>query len=156
MSAYELVEELPPGPARAAAWAAYALTIYADKLLAVDGRSDVVAEAYARAAQCLDVAAGRSGALPQALPHWPTPVRSAEQLVGMRAALDALRTYLAYELHDEHAPDLAPVDAQLAKVERLWIRRPPPEIRGAVGSALSIGLDAAYALGLSCCAISQT
>lgn len=74
----------------------------------------------------------------------------------MRDALEALRTYLAYELHDDHAPELAPVDAQLAKVDELWIRRPPPEIRGALGSALAIGLDAAYALGLSCCAISQT
>ena len=156
LSAYELVEQLPSGSARAAAWAAYALTTYADKLLAADGTSDVVAESYARAAACLEVARGGGGALPTAPPHWRTPVRSTEQLVGMRDALDALRTYLAYELHDEHAPELEPIDVQIATVERLWIRRPPSEIRGAIGSALAIGLDRAYALGLSCCATSQT
>jgi hypothetical protein len=147
VSAYELVDELPAGPARAAAWAAYALTTYADKLAAADGRSDVVAEAYARAAACLEVARNGGGALPAALPHWRTPVRSHEQLVGMRDALDALRTYLAYELHDENPPELARVDAQLTKAEELWIRRPPAEIRGAIGSALAIGLDEAYAVG---------
>lgn len=147
MSAYELVDELPSGPPRAAAWAAYALITYADKLLAADGRSDVVAEAYARAAACLDVAHTGVGALPASLPHWRTPVRSREQLAGMRDALDALRTYVAYELRDEHAPELSRIDAQLAAVDRLWIERPPPEIRGAIGSALAIGLDEAYALG---------
>jgi len=147
VSAYELVDQLPSGPARAAAWAAYALTTYADKLAAADGRSDVVAEAYARANACLDAVENGGGALPTALPHWHTPVRSHEQLVGMRDALDALRTYLAYELHDENAPELARIDAQLAKAEQLWIRRPPAEIRGAIGSALAIGLDEAYALG---------
>jgi signal transduction histidine kinase len=65
----------------------------------------------------------------------------------MRDALDALRTYLAYELHDDHAPELARIDAQVARVEQLWIERPPEEIRGAVGSALATALDDAYALG---------
>jgi hypothetical protein len=147
VSAYDLVDELPSGPARAAAWAAYALTTYADKLAAADGRSDVVAEAYARAAACLDAAQSGGGALPSALPHWRTPVRSRGQLLGMRDALGALRTYLAYELHDEHAPQLARIDAQLTRVDELWIERPPDEIRGAIGSALAIGLDEAYALG---------
>jgi hypothetical protein len=147
LSAYELVDQLPSGPARAAAWAAYALTTYADKLLAADGTSDVVAEAYARAAACLDVARGGSDAFPDTLPHWRTPVRSREQLVGMRDALDALRTYLAYELKDADPPQLARIDAQLARVDQLWIERPPPEIRGALGSALAIGLDEAYTLG---------
>jgi len=147
VSAYELVDELPSGQARAAAWAAYALTTYADKLVAADGGSDVVAEAYARAAACLDVARRGGGAIPDALPHWRTPVRSRNQLVGMRDALDALRTYLAYELKSAAPPELARVDAQLARVDQLWIERPPPEIRGALGSALAVGLDEAYALG---------
>lgn len=147
LSAYELVDQLPSGPARAAAWAAYAQTTFADKLLAADGRSDVVAEAYARAAACLDVARAGGGALPAGLPHWRTPVRTHRQLVGMRDALDALRTYLAYELRDEDAAKLASIDAQLARVEELWIPRPPPEIRGAIGSALAIGLDEAYTVG---------
>lgn len=156
MSAYELVDQLPPGPARAAAWSAYAQTTFADKLLAAEGRSDVVAEAYARAAQCLETARDGGGALPATLPHWRTPVRSREQLVGMRDALDALRTYLAYELHDDHAPELARIDAQIRNVEELWIERPPEAIRGAIGSALATALDDAYALGVSHCAISQT
>jgi hypothetical protein len=138
---------LPSGPARAAAWAAYALTTYADKLLAAAGGSDVVVEAYACAAACVDAARGGGGRVPDALPHWRTPVRSRGQLVGMRDALDALRTYLAYELRDEHPPQLARIDAELARVDALWIDRPPPEIRGALGSALAIGLDEAYALG---------
>jgi hypothetical protein len=152
LSAYELVDQLSSGPARAAAWAAYALTTYADKLVAADGASDVAVEAYASAAACLDVARNGGGALPAALPHWRTPVRSREQLVGMRNALDALRTYLAYELRDEHPPQLARIDAQLARVDELWIERPPPEIRGAIGSALAVGLDEAYALGRKICA----
>jgi hypothetical protein len=147
LSAYELVDRLPSGPARAAAWAAYALTTYADKLRAADGTSDVVAEAYANAAACLDVARDGGGALPDALPHWRTPVRSREQLVGMRDALDALRTYLAYELRDADATPIARIDAQLARVDELWIERPPDAIRGAIGSALAIGLDEAYTLG---------
>jgi hypothetical protein len=147
VSAYDLVDQLPSGPARAAAWAAYALTTYADKLAAADGRSDVVAEAYARAAACLETARDGGSALPAALPHWRTPVRSREQLVGMRDALDALRTYLAYELRDADASQLARIDAQLTRVDQLWIERPPDEIRGAIGSALAVGLDEAYALG---------
>lgn len=147
MSAYELVDQLPPGPARAAAWAAYAQTTFADKLVASDGRSDVAAEAYARAALCLEVARNGGGALPAALPHWRTPVRTREQLVGMRDALEALRTYLAYELHDDNAPQLARIDAQIRNVEGLWIERPPEAIRGAIGSALATALDEAYALG---------
>jgi len=148
IDAYDLVEQSPS----AAAWAAYMQTTYADKLLAADpklhdGTIDVVSAAYASAAACLDVARGGGGSVPDAPPHWRTPIRSNEQLAGMRDALEALRTYLAYELHDENATALARIDAERAKVERLWIRRPPPEIRGAIGSALAIGLDAAYALG---------
>ena len=65
----------------------------------------------------------------------------------MRDTLDALRTFLAYELRDADAPQLARIDAQLARVDELWIERPPPEVSGALGSVLAIGLDEAYALG---------
>jgi hypothetical protein len=61
----------------------------------------------------------------------------------MRDALESLRTYLAYAL-----PCGVPeVDAQLAKVERLWIERAPAEIRGGLGDALANGLDLAYEAG---------
>lgn len=149
--ATDLVEELDGGPARSAAWAAYALQTYADKLLDACGRDGYVSPetagvaraSYKLAATCLDVARGSAGGVPVRLPHWRTPLRTHEQLVGMREALESLRTYLAYALHDG-VPD---VDAQLAKVERLWIERAPAEIRGGLGDALTNGLDLAYETG---------
>jgi hypothetical protein len=146
-----LVDELDNGPARSAAWAAYALQTYADKLLdacARDGyigaeTAGVVRASYRLAAICLDAARGGAGEVPKRPPHWRTPLRSHEQLVGMRDALEALRIYLAYALPDG-VPD---VDAQLAKVERLWIEHPPAEIRGGLGDALVNGLDRAYETG---------
>lgn len=149
--ATDLVDQLQNGPARSAAWAAYALQTYADKLLAacsVDGyiapeTAGVARASYKLAATCLDVARGGAGEIPERPPHWRTPVRSHEQLVGMRDALEGLQTYLAYALRG----GVPEVDAQLAKVERLWIERAPAEIRGAIGDALANGLDLAYELG---------
>jgi hypothetical protein len=159
--AYELVDVLARGPARAAAWSAYALQTYGDKLLEanrdgfVDGEAaGVAADAFALAARCVEAAKrgdGLSG-LPQTLPRWRSLRRSEEQLTGMRNTLEALRTYIAYELRDHddasaHAPGLAKVDAELRQVERLWVARESPDIRGGLGSALSHGLDRAYSLG---------
>ena len=149
--ATELVDELDNSPARSAAWAAYALQTYADKLLdacARDGYIDaetagVARASYKLAATCLDVARGDAGDVPPRPPHWRTPLRSHQQLVGMRDALESLRTYLAYALPDG-VPD---VDAQLARVDRLWIEHAPPEIRGGLGDALANGLDLAYETG---------
>lgn len=149
--ATDLVDELPAGAARSAAWAAYALQTYADKLIeacGVDGyiapeTAGVAGASYRLAAACLDIARGATGEIPKLPPHWRTPLRSHEQLVGMREALEALRTYLAYAL-----PDGVPeVDAQLARVERLWIERAPDAIRGGLGDALANGLDLAYDIG---------
>jgi hypothetical protein len=149
--ATDLVDELPNGPTRSAAWAAYALQAYADKLLAACGgngfispeTAGVARASYVLAATCLAVARGGAGELPERPPHWRTPVRSHEQLVGMRDTLESLRTYLAYAV-PEGTPE---VDAHLAKVERLWIERAPAEIRGGIGDALANGLDLAYATG---------
>jgi hypothetical protein len=158
--AYDLVDVLPCGPERAAAWSAYALQTYGDKLLAAsDGfvggeEAGVAAEAFALAAHCADAA--KSGealsALPRSLPRWRTMGRSEEQLAGMRSTLEALRTYIAYELRGRddaaaHAARLAEIDADLRQVERLWIARESPDIRGGLASALSRGLDRAYMLG---------
>jgi|SRR5579884_3744153 len=156
IDAYDLVEELPNGPARAAAWAAFALQTYADKLVSAaraDGyvRSEsarLARDAYRLAAGCLDIARTGAGRVPDALPRWGTPIRSHDQLVGMRQALEALRTFIAFELRDDRAPGLAHLDEELAKVDRFWIEHPPPEIRGALGDALLHGLDEAYTLGL--------
>lgn len=149
-----------------AAWDAYALQTYGDKLLANRGRSPgarfdtrAVAEACHRlAAECIARAEGEGDAagLPGRLPRWRTPVRDVEQLRGMREALEALRIHVAYDL--ERLPgdakgsaglrdELALVDEKLAAVDLLWIEHPPPEIRGGIGDALVTGLDRVYALG---------
>jgi len=154
VGASDLVESLPNGSARSAAWAAYALETYGDALLAacardgyVDFESAHVARAsLALAGDCVDVVRGGTGDVPRSLPHWQTAPRSHEQLVGMRQTLESLRTYLAYELGSGDA-EVAQIDAQLATVDGLWIEHAPAEIRGGLGNALSNGLDLAYALG---------
>ena len=154
VGASDLVETLPVGPARAAAWAAYALETYGERLLQACARDGVVdfetsgiaRESLLLAAACVEVAHGGVGDLPGSLPHWQTVPRSHEQLVGMRDALETLHTYLAYDLGSED-PEVAPIAAQLAHVELLWIEHAPPEIRGAIGDALVAGLDVAYDLG---------
>lgn len=164
---YELVDELPRGPDRVAAWNAYALQTYGDKLTAFLGGSNAVhAETWGLAVVCYQLAADwlqqaqGAGAppdsrLPERLPRWPTPLRSTEQLRGMRETLERLRIHIAYDLQrlddDTLLPTfreaLALVDAKLETADRLWIKRPPPEIRGGIGDALMTGLDKAYALG---------
>ena len=114
LDAYDLVEDLPRGSARAAAWNAYVLQTYSDKLLAAGQTHNyvcadtaaVVEDLYRLVAVWLDharqMAANPSQPawpnLPNALPHWHTPIRAERQLVGMRETLDALHTYLAYDL----------------------------------------------------------
>ncbi|HUJ56641.1 MAG TPA: hypothetical protein VLW49_11710 [Gaiellaceae bacterium] len=165
-SPYDLVDDLPPGAGRVAAWSAYALQTYGDKVMAHPGGSyEARDEARAVADACHTLAVdcvrcARSpegeGGLPGRLPRWRTPLRDAEQLRGMREALEALRIHIAYDLErrgGDEAPgaelrtELAHVDERLAKVELLWIERPPPELRGGIGDALVTGLDRAYALG---------
>jgi hypothetical protein len=170
IDAYDLVEQLPRGPARASAWAAYVLQVYGDKLVAASKthgyvRTDTAAlarSAYGLASECVAAAreleAGRppARALPAAPPHWHTPIRSGEQLAGMREALEAMRTFLAFDLHQAAADgidvselraQLAAVDAALGEVDLLWIPRPPAEVRGGIGNALTNALDRAYTLG---------
>jgi hypothetical protein len=164
--AYDLVDALPRGPARLAAWNAYALQTYADKLTSASQAADtahVCRTAYQLVDTCLQRAqqlasepADAHVSVPDALPHWHTPIRSQEQLVGMREALDALRTYVAFDLQTlpaggtsarEYADRLAAIDAELQTVDLLWIARPPAELRGGIGDALARGLDMAFKLG---------
>lgn len=92
------------------------------------------------------------------LPHFHTPLRSNEQLLGMRQALEELRAYVAYDLESLrlHEPAalplrkaLAAVDGALGRASSLWVERPPPELRGGIGDALTNGLEMVYALGQS-------
>lgn len=154
--AYDLVDRLPNGPARVAAWNAYVCQTYADKLAESCVRAPEEAAPFARALYDLactwlehERASGAASVLE--LPAWGTLTRSQEQLVAMRETLDALRTYIAFEIGEADSR-LAPVDAQLATVDELWIPRPTPELRAGIGSALTMGIKAAAALGATCLA----
>ena len=158
---YSLVEGLPRGPARLAAWNAYVLQTYGDKLLAASRtstyvRTDTAAlaeESFRLACRWLDRANGQASAAPaEALPHWQTAIRCDEQLVGMRETLIALHAYVAYDIQSvasaaQFHEALAEIEQQLETVDILWIKHPPAEIRGGIGTALCRGLDRAYALG---------
>jgi len=154
---YDLVDRLPRSPARVAAWNAYVCQTYADKLVAACrdsgvARSDtagLVSDLYALVPVWLECAEGAGAPRDLPFPHWHTPDRCWEQLVGMRETLEALRTYLAFDLAQTGGDEaeLAAIDSELETVMSLWIRRPPPELRTGVGDALRRGLDAAYALG---------
>jgi hypothetical protein len=140
--AYARVDALAPGPERAAAWQAFALQTYGDRLLAACERSGVVAfETAPFAARCFRLAA--SGSPPDRVPQWPEPVRTHAQLVGMREALETLRADLA---GCEQAR-LEPIDAERRAVDLLWIQHPPETLRSGLGRHLQRGLDLAYALG---------
>ena len=147
IEAYDLVERLPRGPARGAAWAAYALLTYGDKLVAATEGDGYVEAETELAERCL----GLGAAIPATLPHWRAGVRSQHQLRGMLDALEALRTFLAFDLGSVPGRGfearLAAVDEDLRKANSLWIPRPTPELRGGIGDALVAGLDDAYALG---------
>jgi hypothetical protein len=170
--AYELVDRLPRGPARRAAWNAYVLQTYADKLIAAGGTSkyvradtaEIASEMFGlvglwleRASElAADPAAPSTRALPEPIPHWHTPVRCREQLVGMREALVALYAYVAYDLRSVQTDDtalarlrgeLATIEQEIETVDILWIARPPAELRGGIGDALCNGLDKTFSLG---------
>jgi hypothetical protein len=171
VDAYDLVDQLPRGPARLAAWNAYVLRTYADKLIAAcqageyvrADTANVALQLYALSGRWVEraqqIAAGTAGpALPEPLPHWHTPVRSQVELVGMRETLDVLRVYLTFDLQSFHGDDLsitelrgrlAAINAKVDAADGLWLPRAPDELRGGIGDALADGLDLAYALGQS-------
>src|SRR5471032_2238838 len=108
LEAYDLVDKLPRGPARVAAWNAYALRTYGDKLItaavsrgwAIDEDTPPIVESlvtlaasWVQYAVLLAADAGASATQPpsDSVPHWHTPTRSQAQLFGMREALEALR-----------------------------------------------------------------
>ena len=155
LAAYDRVEHAPLGQERRAAWAAYALVTYGDKVLAagedgrVDGASaDFATRAFAAAAACLEPDA----AAPPALPRWRIGTHSERQLRGMSETLDALQTFVAFAARacpsDAVEAKLAAIDACRSKVARLWVPRPTADPRGGIAAALVSGLDQAYGLGL--------
>jgi hypothetical protein len=172
IDAYELVDQLPRGPARLAAWNAYALETYGDKLLAASLNPDFVTLDTARLATeafqlagwwvgqaselASNPAAPAADHLRDALPHFHTPLRSHEQLIALRDTLDSLRAYVAFDLKslepqagagDALNQQLGAIDRYIAQASMLWIEDPPPEMREGIGDAITNGIDKAYALG---------
>jgi len=170
--AYQLIDEAPAGSWELlAAWNAFIHQLYGDNLLASEA-SDMVASDTARiVTELYDLAvawldrASQLRASPAStlkvdprtpLPHWRTPLRSRAQLAGMRSTLDDTRVRVASDLAAFSGPDQARerLVAQLARIEKrietvdlLWVARASDEIRGAIGDALSEGLDAVSLLG---------
>jgi hypothetical protein len=163
MDAYELLEGAPHGPQRCAAWNAYTLHLYGDELLTANqppglveqDTAEMCGRLFAQTAQWIawfHALASESppslrGAPEHAIPDWWTPMRSQEQLDGMRETLDGLRTYLAYELRATPSERLEEVDRRLEEAALLWVERLPPELRRGIGYALDVGIDRAYELG---------
>ena len=157
--AYDLVDRLPRGPAREAAWNAYVLQTYADKLVDA-GRKDgfvradtalYAKEVYALVAAWIERAGAGTGGTAE-IPRWSSGMHSTGQLAGIREALAALRTYVAFDLASRAAsPELdarlAELDASIDRVDGLWIERPPPELRGGIAGTLTAGLEQVYELG---------
>lgn len=169
--AYELVDQLPRGAARAAAWNAYVFQTYGDKLIEASGPKYLPDDTFAVVARLFSLSAfwvqqasalaanpSTAPASEQAaeLPHFHTPIRSPEQLVGIRETADTLRTYVAFDLQSltGETPSLAAVREQLAGVDKemdtaamLSVERCPPELRGGIGDALVKAIKQAQALG---------
>lgn len=151
--AYDLVDTLPRGPARASAWNAYVCQTYADKLCGAGTvapeTARVVRALYDRAGTWLARAREGSDGGELVLPPWRTPVRSQRELAGMRDTLEALRTYVAFDLGEgaDDDPRLAVVDRRIATVDSMWIPRPTPDLRLGIGDALIRGIAEACALG---------
>jgi hypothetical protein len=154
--AYDLVDRLPRGRARAAAWNAYVCQTYADKLALRCTRAPRESVPFAQALYDLALTWLRRahddpsvGSVELELPPWGSLVRSYEQLVAMRETLEALRTYVAYDVGEDD-PRLVEVDGRLATVDALWDPHPTPDLRSGIGDALVRGIRAAAALGAAC------
>ena len=154
--AYDLVERLPRGPARAAAWNAYVCQTYADKLALRCTHAPHESAPFARALYDLAIEWLRRanddslrGPVDLELPRWGSLVRSSEQLVAMRETLESLRTYIAYDAGEDDGR-LTEIDQRLATASALWDPRPTPDLRTAIGDALVRGIRAAAELGASC------
>jgi hypothetical protein len=171
--AYELVDEVPPAScARLAAWNAFLLQVYGDNLVAAGSHSRyVMADIVVFARNVYQLAniwleevrkAQASSSyrfmfnLPYHLPHWHEAYRTDEQLRAMRQTLETGRTRVASDLERFAGDDiqrdllrvwLAQVDSEVSYVERLWTRKPKPELRLTLGETLAAALDHSYEIG---------
>ena len=170
--AYQLIDDAPAGSwERLAAWNAFIHQIYGDNLLSSQASdmvpadtARIVSELYALVVAWLD-RASQLRASPAStlkvdprtpLPHWRTPLRSRAQLTGMRSTLDDARVRVASDLaafsgprpaRERLASQLERIEKRMETVDLLWVGRGSDEIRGAIGDALSEGLDAVSLLG---------
>ena len=152
--AYDLVDTLPAGTARAAAWNAFVCQTYADKLCGVGAvppeTASMIRALYAQVGTWLGHAHDGTHCGDLVLPAWRTPIRSQRELAAMRATLDDLRTHVAFDLGgSDDDPRLAAIDREISEVDSLWIPRATPELRFGIGSALLRGIADACALGNS-------
>jgi hypothetical protein len=171
--AYELIDEVPPAScARLAAWNAFLLQVYGDNLVAAGSHSryvmaDIVIfarEAYQLANIWLnEVRKAQASSsyrfifnLPYHLPHWQEAYRTDEQLRAMRDTLETGRTRVASDVERFAGDDthrellrvrLAQIDSEVQYVERLWTRKPTPDLRLTLGDTLTAALDHAYEIG---------
>ncbi|MGH2933412.1 MAG: hypothetical protein ACRDL2_02720 [Gaiellaceae bacterium] len=153
--AYDLVDRLPCGPQRAAAWNAYVCQTYADKLVDATRASRFAPFDTARLARglyalvgvWLERAQGTPSSVELALPPWYAAPRRREQLVGMRETLYALRTHVAYDLAPGLQDRLAAIDRRIGQVDALWIDRPSPELAAGICDLLAAGIRDACTLG---------
>jgi hypothetical protein len=171
--AYDLIDRVPPASwARLAAWNAFLLQVYSDNLVSAGSRSRYVTADIALFARHLYGLANvwveetrkaeASDAyrfvfrLPHALPHWHDPLRTDDQLEGMRRTLETGRTRVASDLEHFQGDEsqrsvlrvrLAQIDAEAGYIERLWTAKPSYELRCTLGDALAEGLNHAYELG---------
>jgi hypothetical protein len=150
--AYDLVDTLPAGARRAAAWNAYVCQTYADKLCGAGPvapeAAPVVRALYDQAGTWLERAREGSVGGEVAFPRWRTPVRSQRELTGMRDTLEALRTHVAFDLGaSANDPRLDAIDRRIATVDSMWIPRATPDLCLGIGDALIRGIADACALG---------
>jgi hypothetical protein len=171
--AYELIDQVPAASyARLAAWNAFMLQVYGDNLVSAGSHSryvmtDIVMfarETYQLANTWLnEVRKAQASSsyrfifnLPYHLPHWGDAYRTDEQLRAMRETLETGRTRVASDV-EHFAGDethrqllhvrLAQIDSEVQYVERLWTRKPTPELRRTLGDTLAAALDHAYEIG---------
>ncbi|HEY4346933.1 MAG TPA: hypothetical protein VGM80_05040 [Gaiellaceae bacterium] len=170
--AYSLLDEGPStGAARLAAWCAFMLQTYADRLLTSGADAGFASpEAFeqarvnyqlvgpwlmrARAAALSPAAYELDVSVPQRLPQTP-PERDAQQLAAMRRTLEVAQARAGVELerlsgdpvHSRLVPTFSSLQSALDACAALSAPGADESVFAAVGQALQDGLDRAYELG---------
>jgi hypothetical protein len=171
--AYDLIDLVPLASwARLAAWNAFLLQVYADRLVTAGSNGRYVMVDVATFARVLYswanvwVIETRKAlasdsyrfvfALPHPLPHWGDRIYTDARLQGMQSTLETGRTRAASDLEqfagDAPSKDalrvrLAQIDAEAEYVARLWTQKPGLELRCTLGDQLVASLDRVAELG---------